>query len=405
MIELIKQTIERQKLRRIILNKKFQMYVLLLGVVVVASTLRAPLTAIGPMISEIGDALDLPKSLLGMLTTIPLIMFGIVSPFVARFSRSVGLSVALMIGMFILLFGLIIRIIPNISMLLTGTVLIGIGIAIGNVILPSFVKWRFPEQMGLMTGVFAATMNMTAGIGGGLSVPLSKVNDGGYQYSLGFWIFFSIAGILLWMPQLKYNPRLSVTESKRPIYKSKLAIAIALMMGFQSMNFYSTVTWFPDILMSYGVDQEAAGYYLMLNQFAQLPMTFLMPVIAMKMKNQRPLVYLFTALFLIGFSALLVGKTIFIVIAMIATGLAGGAAFSLCMLFFSLRAKTTEDAIELSGFGQSIGYFVAAIGPMLLGYLHDVFNSHTPSYIMFFVITILMFIFAFISSQNKYIFE
>lgn len=387
------------------MSKKIHMYLLLIGVVVVASTLRAPLTAIGPMITAIGDALDLPKALLGMLTTIPLIMFGLVSPFVARLSRSIGMSAALMIGMFILLCGLFIRIIPNIPMLLTGTVLVGIGIAIGNVILPSFVKWRFPEKMGLMTGVFAATMNMTAGIGGGLSVPLSRINNGGYQYSLGFWILFSIAGILLWMPQLRYNPKLSVTASKRPVYKSKLAIAIALMMGFQSMNFYSTVTWFPDILMSYGVDQEAAGYYLMLNQFAQLPMTFLMPVIAMKMKNQRPLVYLFTGLFLIGFSALLVNEPIFIMIAMIATGLAGGAAFSLCMLFFSLRARTTEEAIELSGFSQSVGYFIAAIGPVLLGYLHEVFNSHTPSYIIFFVITIVMFIFAFISSQNKYIFE
>ncbi|MGK0554128.1 MFS transporter [Macrococcus capreoli] len=387
------------------MSKKFQLYILLLGVIVVASTLRAPLTAIGPMITEIGQALNIPKSMLGMLTTIPLIMFGIISPFVARLSRRLGMSVALMLGMIILLLGLVIRIIPNVSMLLVGTICIGIGIAIGNVILPSFVKWRFPMQMGLMTGVFTATMNLTAGIGGGASVPLSKINNGGYQYSLGFWIIFSIAGILLWMPQLRYNPKLQITEARRPIYRSKLAIAIALMMGFQSMTFYSTVTWFPDILMSYGIKQEAAGYYLMLNQFAQLPMTFIMPIVAMKMKSQRPLVFLFTGLYLIGFTALLLNHTLSIIVAMIATGLAGGAAFSLCMLFFSLRAKTTQDAIELSGFSQSVGYFVAAIGPILMGYLHGVFNSHLPSFILFFMMTMTMSIFAFISSKHQYIFD
>lgn len=290
-------------------------------------------------------------------------------------------------------------------MLLIGTVLIGIGIALGNVILPSFVKWRFPQHMGLMTGVFAATMNMTAGIGGGLSVPLSKINSGGYQYSLGFWVFFSIAGILLWVPQLKYNPKLEIAANKRPIYQSGLAIAIALMMGFQSMNFYSTVTWFPDILMSYGIDRQTAGYYLMLNQFAQLPMTFLMPIIAMKMKNQRPLVYCFTTLFLVGFTALLFDNSVSIIIAMVATGLAGGAAFSLCMLFFSLRARSTQDAIELSGFSQSVGYFIAAIGPMLIGYLFDIYHTHIPSFILFYTITLCMFIFAFIASQDKYIFD
>ncbi|MCE4957290.1 MFS transporter [Macrococcus caseolyticus] len=357
------------------------------------------------MISDIGASLSLPNAVLGVLTTIPLIMFGIVSPFVARISRFFGMSKALMLGMFILLFGLLLRIIPNVPMLLVGTVFIGVGIAIGNVILPSFVKWRFPAQMGLMTGVFAATMNLTAGIGGGLSVPLSKVNDGGYQYSLGFWILFSVAGIIIWIPQLKHNPKLEISTGRRPIYRSKLAIAIALMMGFQSMNFYSTVTWFPSILMSYGIDKETAGYYLMLNQFAQLPMTFVMPILAMKMKHQRPLVYLFTALYLIGFTALLLNHTLTIVIAMIAIGLAGGAAFSLCMLFFSLRAKTTQDAIELSGFSQSVGYFVAAIGPLLMGYLHDLTQSHTTSFIMFFIITLSMFIFAMISSQNKYIFD
>lgn len=387
------------------MSKIMQIILLLLGVIVVASTLRAPLTAIGPMISEIGNVLNIPNALLGLLTTIPLVMFGIVSPFVARISRRWGMSVTLMFGMWILLIGLFIRIIPNVKMLLIGTVLIGIGIALGNVILPSFVKWRFPQHMGLMTGVFAATMNMTAGIGGGLSVPLSKINSGGYQYSLGFWVFFSVAGILLWIPQLKYNPKLEIAANKRPIYQSGLAIAIALMMGFQSMNFYSTVTWFPDILMSYGIDRQTAGYYLMLNQFAQLPMTFLMPIIAMKMKNQRPLVYCFTTLFLVGFTALLFDNSVSIIIAMVATGLAGGAAFSLCMLFFSLRARSTQDAIELSGFSQSVGYFIAAIGPMLIGYLFDIYHTHIPSFILFYTITLCMFIFAFIASQDKYIFD
>lgn len=387
------------------MSKIMQIILLLLGVIVVASTLRAPLTAIGPMISEIGNVLNIPNALLGLLTTIPLVMFGVVSPFVARISRRWGMSVTLMFGMWILLIGLFIRIIPNVKMLLIGTVLIGIGIALGNVILPSFVKWRFPQHMGLMTGVFAATMNMTAGIGGGLSVPLSKINNGGYQYSLGFWVFFSVAGILLWIPQLKYNPKLEIAANKRPIYQSGLAIAIALMMGFQSMNFYSTVTWFPDILMSYGIDRQTAGYYLMLNQFAQLPMTFLMPIIAMKMKNQRPLVYCFTILFLVGFTALMFDNSVSIIIAMVATGLAGGAAFSLCMLFFSLRARSTQDAIELSGFSQSVGYFIAAIGPMLIGYLFDIYHTHIPSFILFYTITLCMFIFAFIASQDKYIFD
>ncbi|WP_233455667.1 CynX/NimT family MFS transporter [Macrococcoides canis] len=379
------------------------MFLLLTAVIVVAATLRAPLTVIGPIISEIDNELSLNHTMLGGLTTIPLIMFGIVSPFVAKISGKIGMSMTLFAGMLLLLSGLIIRIIPNVTWLVVGTILVGAGIAIGNVILPSFVKWRFPAHIGLMTGVFAATMNLTAGIGGGLSVPLSRYNDYGYQFALGFWIILSVIGIIVWLPQLKHNPKQQVSVSKRKIYYSKLAIAIALMMGFQSMNFYSTVTWFPEILIHYGVSQETAGYMLMLNQFAQLPMTFMMPVIAMKMNNQRPLVIAFTILFLVGFTALQFNHIVLIVIGMIATGLAGGAAFSLCMLFFSLRARTNDDAIKLSGFSQSVGYFIAAIGPVLMGYLNDVTGTYTTSFMMFYAIAICMFIFGMIASKNEYV--
>lgn len=383
--------------------KHKSMILLLLAVIIVAATLRAPLTVIGPIISEIGDALSLNNTMLGGLTTIPLIMFGIVSPFVAKVSGKIGMSMTLFTGMLLLFAGLLIRIMPDITWLITGTVLVGAGIAIGNVILPSFVKWRFPEHIGLMTGVFAATMNLTAGIGGGLSVPLARFHDYGYQFALGFWIILSVAGVLVWLPQLKYNPKLEVAHSGRKIYQSRLAIAIALMMGFQSMNFYSTVTWFPEILMHYGVSQETSGYMLMLNQFAQLPMTFLMPVIAMKMNNQRPLIITFTLLFLSGFTALQFNNIVLISIGMILTGLAGGAVFSLCMLFFSLRARTNEDAIKLSGFSQSVGYFVAAIGPVLMGYLNDITGTYTTSFMMFYIIAICMFIFGMIASKNEYV--
>lgn len=379
------------------------MFLLLAAVIVVAATLRAPLTVIGPIISEIGDTLSLNHAMLGGLTTIPLIMFGIVSPFVAKISGKIGMSMTLLSGMLLLLCGLIVRILPNVTWLITGTILVGTGIAIGNVILPSFVKWRFPAHIGLMTGVFAATMNLTAGIGGGLSVPLAHYNDYGYQFALGFWIIPSVIGLFVWLPQLKHNPKPAVSVSSHRIYHSKLAVAIALMMGFQSMNFYSTVTWFPEILIHYGVSQETAGYMLMLNQFAQLPMTFMMPVIAMKMNNQRRLVIAFTMLFLIGFTALQFNHIVWIVIGMIATGLAGGAAFSLCMLFFSLRARTNEDAIKLSGFSQSVGYIIAAMGPVLMGYLNDMTGTYTTSFIMFYIIAICMFIFGMIASKNEYV--
>lgn len=48
-----------------------------------------------------------------------------------------------------------------------------------------------------------------------------------------------------------------------------------------------------------------------------------------------------------------------------------GGAFSLALLLIVLRAPDSETAAELSGLVQSIGYFLAAIGPFLIGVIQD----------------------------------
>ncbi|RXK18194.1 MFS transporter [Macrococcus sp. DPC7161] len=385
--------------------KKKEVLLLILGIIFVSSTLRAPITSVGPVIDQIGSRLNLSSTLLGSLTTIPLLMFALISPSVAGVSAKFGMSKTLFCSTIVLLIGLLIRVIPNPLFLFLGTVLIGIGIAFGNVIFPSFIKWRFPSQMGVMTGIYTLMMTMFGGVGSGFSVPLSHVGHGGYQFALGFWVILCIFALIVWLPQLKTNPKIVVEKSDRKIYKSKLAVCVALMMGFQSMLFFCMATWIPSILMSYGFSKQTAGYFMMLSIFSQLPMNFIVPVIASKLKDQRILAYAYTLLFIIGFSLLFTQTFVLTIIAMIILGLASGSAFSLCMLTFSLRAKTTQDAIELSGFSQGLGYLVAATGPVLFGWLKD-YTGHFESCIFaFLIVTVIFFVFSYISCKNRYIFD
>ncbi|WP_142919338.1 MFS transporter, partial [Staphylococcus arlettae] len=142
-----------------------------------------------------------------------------------------------------------------------------------------------------------------------------------------------MVAILFWLPQLKVKVKAALQRDEPhayPIIKSKLAWAVALLMAFQSMSFYCIVAWYPSILISKGISPETAGYMLMLNQFAQLPMTFTFPIIAAKMKNQRRLIQMITLLFLIGFSLLWSQHVMLLILAMIFYGLAIGECFSLC---------------------------------------------------------------------------
>ncbi|MGI2243727.1 CynX/NimT family MFS transporter [Staphylococcus cohnii] len=381
----------------------------ILAIVFIASTLRAPLTSVGPVVDEIKHVMEINNSVAGILTTIPLIIFAIVSPLVSRVTSRITMSRTILYSTILLIIGLYLRVAGDFSLFIKGTLVLGIAIAFGNVVLPSYVKWYFPMQIGIATGIYSGTMNFTAGLGGGLSFPLSQTPLR-FRLSLSFWIILGIIAIILWIPKARKGAKLekqTIDETqvkhhkKVNIVKSKLAWMVALTMGFQSMVFYTVVAWVPSILVDRGVDPSTAGYLLMLNQFSQVPMTFSFPIIASKLKDQRILVVIITILFLTGFGLFFTQSLVLLVIGMVIAGLAMGACFSLCMTFFSIRARTSDGSISLSGFGQSVGYLIAAIGPFLIGYLHDYTGNWISGIIALLLMSLLFFIFGYPAAKNR----
>lgn len=382
----------------------------IIAIVFIASTLRAPLTSVGPVIEEIKQVMEIDNSVAGILTTIPLIIFAIVSPLVSKVTSRLTMSRTIFYSTILLIVALFLRIAGDFNLFIIGTLLLGIAIAFGNVVLPSYVKWYFPMQIGLATGIYSGTMNFTAGLGGGLSFPLSEISPIGFRLSLSFWIIFGVIALLLWIPKARTGAKLEQatvdqskleTSKKVNIVKSKLAWMVALTMGFQSMVFYTMVAWVPSILIDRGLEPTTAGYLLMLNQFSQVPMTFIFPIVASKLKDQRILVVIITILFLIGFSLFFTQSLVLLIIGIVIVGLAMGACFSLCMTFFSIRANTSEGSISLSGFGQSVGYLIAAIGPFLIGYLYDATGSWNSGVVALIIMSILIFIFGYPAAKNK----
>ncbi|WP_218702694.1 CynX/NimT family MFS transporter [Mammaliicoccus fleurettii] len=388
-------------------------WLILFGMIFVASTLRAPLTSVGPVIELIKSDLEISNSLAGFLTTIPLILFGFVSPMVSKIVTKLTMSSTILYALVILLIGLLLRVSGDIGLFIIGTILLGVAIAFGNVCLPSYVKWRFPLQIGLFTGVYSATMNFTAGLGGGLSYPLSEITPLGFRLSLSFWVVLTILAIIFWIPQVKSGKQQEVQATKEMQNKvqgpkvrmstSKLAWVVALTMAMQSMVFYTVIAWMPTILIDNGLSPTAAGYLLMLNQFSQVPMTFIFPIIASKMQNQKLLVTIVSMLFILGFSLLFSQSYIVLIVGIIIAGFGMGAGFSLCMTFFSIRARTNAGSMSLSGFGQSVGYFIAAIGPFLIGFLHDLLGGWDIGIISLIIISVLFYIFALQAANDQYV--
>ena len=135
----------------------------IIAIVFIASTLRAPLTSVGPVVEEIKQVMEIGNSVAGILTTIPLIIFAIVSPLVSKVTSRLTMSRTIFYSTILLIIALLLRIAGDFNLFIIGTLLLGIAIAFGNVVLPSYVKWYFPMQIGLATGIYSGTMNFTAG--------------------------------------------------------------------------------------------------------------------------------------------------------------------------------------------------------------------------------------------------
>lgn len=391
-------------------TKQHGLLLFILGIIFLSLTLRSPLTAVGPVTEFIQNGLNMSTTLVGLLTTIPLLAFAVVSPFAPKVARRLGTEATLLWSIVLLVAGIAMRSGGSVPLLILGTAIIGVAIAFGNVLLPSIIKDRFPLHVGLLTAVFSVVMNLSAALGAGIAYPVAETSFG-WQGSLGIWAFLGILAVVIWLPQLKHRKSEPVDAAAEvvenpSILKSPVTWSVTLMMALQSLIFYTTAAWLPAMLIEKGMNPDSAGYMLSFMQFAQLPMTFIAPILASKMVNQRPLVWFFSVLYIVGFTGLLLDPNgALTILWMILIGFAGGTSFALTMMMFSLRTKTAMDAAELSGVAQSIGYLLAAAGPVLFAFVNETTGSWYVPTILFIITCILLLVVALHAAGNRYVRE
>jgi MFS transporter, CP family, cyanate transporter len=374
---------------------------LIVGIVLVASTLRVPITTVGPLIGEIQEFTGLSNTYTGILTSLPLLAFAVFSPLVPRISRIVGMEVSLFFGLILLTAGMLLRLVPYTPVLFMGTLIIGLAITVGNVLLPSLIKRDFSGRIGTMTGAYSTSMNVFSAIASGISVPLSLQAGLGWSGSLVCWVILPLMAILCWLPLLRQNhiPTAAAGNGKS-MWRSTLAWQVTIFIGMQSLLFFVVAAWLPEILQAKGLGPETAGWMLSILIFVGIPVSFATPIFAERMKDQRFLAAGSAVMHLVGYAGLLWGSADLMLHWIIVIGIAGGAGISLGLTLFGLRTRNAQQAAELSGMAQSVGYLLASIGPVLAGILHDATGSWSYS-LMLLMITSALLLFAGIGAGRR----
>jgi CP family cyanate transporter-like MFS transporter len=368
-----------------------------LGIVLLAANLRPALTGVAPLIGQIRADTGLSNGVAGLLTTLPLLAFGLLSPIAPRVARRFGMERMLLASLLVLAAGILLRWAEAVAALFLGTVVLGSAIAVANVLLPSLVKREFPGRAGLMTSVYSTSLGISAAFAAGVSVPLAQVAGIGWRGALAVWAVPALLAGVAWLPQLGRNdypegPSARSSIGVGDLWRSPLAWQVTLFMGLQSLAYYVTLTWLPEFLQAEGMGAARAGWMLGLSQAVAIVTMFLAPMIAERRPSQRGVVVVAVGISGVGALGLLVAGSTASTLWVVLLGLGQGASFSLALTFFALRSPDPGHAAALSGMAQSVGYLLAAGGPFLFGVMRDVTGTWKVPLALLLTVTVCLLI-------------
>ncbi|EPF0938004.1 CynX/NimT family MFS transporter [Klebsiella michiganensis] len=376
---------------------------LITGILLIATTLRVTFTGAAPLLDAIRSEYGLTTAQTGLLTTLPLLAFGLVSPLAAGVARRFGIERSLLLAMILICLGVGLRSLPFVSLLFIGTAIIGCGIALGNVLLPGLIKRDFSQHVAKMTGAYSLTMGGAAALGSAMVVPLALAGLG-WRGALLMLMAFPLLALFIWLPQTRRQVTAPLTGSgaihNRGIWRSALAWQVTLFLGINSLVYYVIIGWLPAILQSIGYSEAQAGSLHGLLQLATAAPGLAIPLILHRLKDQRGiavLVALMCAVSALGLWFLPAQAVLWTLI----FGFGSGATMILGLTFIGLRASSAHQAAALSGMAQAVGYLLAACGPPVMGKIHDANGDWHILLIAVALISVAMAVFGALAGRDR----
>jgi CP family cyanate transporter-like MFS transporter len=405
-------------------------------VVVFGLSLRLLFGSTSALTSDIAEFYSANSTSMALLTTGPVICLGVFAATARYFVRRAPVAHVLVVCLFLVAVGTAVRALPSWPILVVGTLVAAAGIAVANVLGPVFVRlvvrewslserprgreWSLSERprsrewsstgepdaaagrrLGLLTGVLTAVISASAGVASGVSVPLAEAFDGGWRIVLGLW---SIPVVLAAGCMAIFGRTLSrgrsvagsatvpdnTPRSRTGVLTSPVAWSLTAFMGLQSLMAYSMIAWLPTIFRDRGVDARDAGLLLTALSVSSVLTALTVPSLATRSRNQSALAVAVTLPTCVGLLGIVSAADSWALVWAILLGLGQGGQLSLAMTLMNLRASNARDAASLSSMAQTVGYVLAAAGPLVCGAVHSATQRWEPPMMFLLVVTVPM---------------
>jgi len=401
---------------------------LAIGLLCVSVNLRMGVTSVGPLLPDIQGDLGMSPTVASLLTTIPVFAFGAFAFLTPSLLRRLGAGLLLAIVLAAIALGIAVRLVPSVPVLFAGTVLVGAGIAIGNVLIPAGIKRRFAERTALMTALHSTVLSVCAGIAAASSVPLMQAFGGAWQPALAVWAVPAVAALIVWLPQVRALPRAASSEAPQApralsastddtaaelvsgpsfarLVRDPVAIAVTLFMGLQSLGFYTTVTWFPAMFQEAGFSPENAGLLVAYAVIPSILGTLFFPVIARRLRATWIPVAVSSALLGVSYVGLLVAPTSLALVWMTLMGISQGATLALALTYIVLRSPDAAHTGHVSTLAQGAGYLIAGLGPVLFALVHTLSGEWAAPLWFLLVVLVLQTVFGLAACRDRHVLD
>lgn len=341
--------------------------------------LRPPIAQIGPLLHEITGALKLNPTEVGLLASAPVFTFGAGAFLAPWLLRRVGLNHAILLMLVVMFLAIALRSWFGYPILLIGTIVIGLSIAITNVLLPTFLRVDFPKQTVVLTSGYTTMLAITASVAAAISVPVSDAL-GGWELSLLIIVVPALLAVLFWYPRIREAephvriPSHAAKADTKAVYGSLISWSSLTFFGIQSMNFWVVLSWLPTMLISIGVDPGAAGGFLGLATAIGIPTAMLLAPVMNRLKSISWLALGFSVISMSGFTSLSLflsagdpSNTTWLIISCVLISIGQTATFPLSLTIISTRAHGQSKTTVLSAMSQGWGYLLSGLGVFAIG--------------------------------------
>jgi CP family cyanate transporter-like MFS transporter len=386
-------------------STRAQQVLVVVGIVVLGFNLRPAAVSVGPVLDEITGGLSMSGTTAGVLTTLPVLAFALFGALAPSLARTVGLHRVTLLALLAVVAGLGGRArTSDVPLFLLLSLLALAGMATANVLLPSLVKLHFPHRVGLMTSVYTTSLACGLTLASVLTVPVSD-HFGSWRAGLAAWAVTAAVAALPWFLLVRHDaapegqPR---TISLAAVARTRLGWGMAMFFGFQSLQAYSVFGWFAKIYRDAGFSAGTAGLLLGVITAMSIPLSLWLPAWAARMHNQTWLVACLVGCYPVGYVGMLVAPVAGAWLWAVIIG-TGAAVFPVVLTLIGLRARTSEGTAALSGFTQSVGYLVSAIGPFGVGVLFELSGGWTVPLVALLVLVVPQMVAGLLVSRPSYI--